>query len=72
MFDPLINLSTIHAAKGGEADKVVLFTDLSRAGRIEMQRDPDDTNRVFYVGATRAKKELHVITPQKYGGFEIG
>ena len=72
MFDPLINLSTIHAAKGGEADKVVLFTDLSRANRREMQHDPDDTNRVFYVGATRAKKELHVITPQKYGGFEIG
>ena len=70
-FDPLINLSTIHMAKGGECDNVMLFTDLSRANREEMEINPDDTNRVFYVGVTRAKEQLHIIEPQNYGGFKI-
>ena len=69
--DPLINLSTIHVAKGGECDNVMLFTDISRANRDEMEKDSDDTNRVFYVGVTRAKKELHIIQPQQERGFII-
>ena len=69
--DPLINLSTIHMAKGGECDNVMLFTDLSRANREEMEVNPDDTHRVFYVGVTRAKEQLHIIEPQNYGGFKI-
>ena len=52
--EPKINLSTIHMAKGGECDNVMLMTDLSRANKEEMEIDSDDTNRVFYVGATRA------------------
>ena len=69
--DPLINLSTVHVAKGGECDNVMLFTDISRANRDEMEKDSDDTNRVFYVGVTRAKKELHIIQPQQERGFII-
>ena len=69
--DPDINLSTIHMSKGGECDNVMLFTDLSRANRQEMEINPDDTYRVFYVGVTRTKRELHVVDPQKYGGFTI-
>ena len=69
--DPLINLSTIHVAKGGECDNVMLFTDISRANRDEMEKESDDTNRVFYVGATRARDTLHIVQPQRYGGFII-
>jgi superfamily I DNA/RNA helicase len=36
-----------------------------------MEKDSDDTNRVFYVGVTRAKKELHIIQPQQERGFII-
>ena len=64
-------MSTIHVAKGGECDNVMLMTDLSRANQIEMEQDSDDTNRVMYVGATRAKQSLHVISNQNYGGFKI-
>ena len=71
IFDPTINLSTIHMSKGGECDNVMLFTDLSRANRQEMEINPDDTYRVFYVGVTRTKRELHVVDPQRYGGFTI-
>ncbi len=68
---PKINLSTIHMAKGGECDNVMLMTDLSRANQDEMEIDSDDTNRVFYVGATRAKQSLHIVQPQRERGFII-
>ena len=69
--EPRIQLSTIHASKGGEADNVMLLTDLSRKARLAMHRDPDNECRVFYVGVTRAKEALHVVQPQDYGGFHI-
>jgi superfamily I DNA/RNA helicase len=61
---PRIEVSTIHASKGGERDNVMLITDLSYGpykASTENQQGRDDEARVFYVGATRAKKELHII-----------
>ena len=66
-----INLSTIHGAKGGEADNVMLMTDLSRKAQESMEINADDETRVFYVGATRARDTLHIVQPQRYGGFII-
>ena len=50
---PRIRLSTIHGVKGGEADNVVLFTDMAARSHAGFQRAPDDERRVFYVGVTR-------------------
>jgi superfamily I DNA/RNA helicase len=58
---PRITASTIHGSKGGEADNVILFTDLSPAADTQFQRNPDDTHRVFYVGVTRAKQNLYIV-----------
>lgn len=58
---PRITLSTIHGAKGGEADNVILFTDLSYAAATEMMRNADDMHRVFYVGVTRTKHGLFIV-----------
>jgi DNA helicase-2/ATP-dependent DNA helicase PcrA len=58
---PRITASTIHGSKGGEADNVVLFTDLSPAADEEMRINPDDMHRVFYVGVTRARKNLYIV-----------
>ena len=61
---PRIEVSTIHASKGGERDNVMLITDLSFGpykSSTETQQGKDDEARVFYVGATRAKKELHIV-----------
>ena len=58
---PRITASTIHGSKGGEADNVVLFTDLSPAADTQFQRHPDDTHRVFYVAVTRAKQNLYIV-----------
>jgi DNA helicase-2/ATP-dependent DNA helicase PcrA len=59
--EPRIKLSTIHGAKGGEADHVMLLTDLSRKADEGFIKNRDSERRVFYVGATRAKKSLHII-----------
>ena len=56
-----IKISTIHASKGGEADNVMLLTDLPRKADLSVSTKRDDERRVFYVGATRAKKSLHII-----------
>jgi superfamily I DNA/RNA helicase len=66
---PRIRISTIHAAKGGEADNVVLLTDMSQRTYRGYQADPDDEQRVFYVGMTRAKKRLTVIDSRNGMGF---
>ena len=70
--NPRIILSTIHGVKGGEQDNVVLLTDLSRNTQINYEKNPDDENRLFYVGATRTKNHLHVIRPKDiYKGYKI-
>ena len=69
---PRITLSTIHGAKGGECENVVLLTDLSLNTMKSYEQNPDDENRLFYVGATRTKEHLHVIEPkQKYKGYNL-
>ena len=59
--DPRIKLSTIHGAKGGEADNVMLLTDLSKKTDESYWLNKDEERRVFYVGMTRAKQSLNVI-----------
>jgi superfamily I DNA/RNA helicase len=61
---PRIEVSTIHASKGGERDNVMLLTDLSYGpykASTETQQGRDDEARVFYVGMTRAKKKLVIV-----------
>ena len=65
-----IKLSTIHASKGGEADNVMLLTDLPRKADMGLSKKRDDERRVFYVGATRAKKSLHIIESQSNREFK--
>lgn len=58
---PRIRLSTIHGAKGAEADHVVLLTDMSPLVRQAMERDPETERRVWYVGITRARETLTIV-----------
>ncbi len=60
---PKVVVGTIHSVKGGEADAVFLFPDLSRAGDAAYQRhgpDRDAVIRLFYVGMTRARQTLYL------------
>lgn len=63
--NPRVLISTIHAVKGGEADIVVLGSDITRRVNDSLRIDPNPERRVFYVGLTRARRELHVIPPRQ-------
>ena len=64
--EPRIRLSTIHGAKGGEADNVALHMDLSSKFMDLYHQKPDDIHRLFYVAVTRAKKNLYLVLPKDY------
>lgn len=64
LIRPRIRISTIHGAKGGEAENVALYSDVSGRTFNSLVNDPDPEHRVFYVGVTRAKENLHIIEPQ--------
>lgn len=67
-----IKLSTIHGSKGGEADNVLILTDLSPKFAKEYDRNADDIHRLFYVGVTRARQSLHVVLPKnEQKGFRL-
>jgi superfamily I DNA/RNA helicase len=68
---PRIRLSTIHGAKGGEAQEVVLITDMAARTWREAERTPDDEARVWYVAATRAKERLSVVRPMTDRHFTL-
>jgi len=61
---PLIELSTIHGAKGGEADNVLLLTDLSPKFAEDYAKNADDINRLLYVAVTRTRQSLHIVLPK--------
>ena len=68
--NPRIVLSTIHKAKGGEADNVALVLESTKA--CCTMSEPDAERRVFYVGATRAKNNLYIIdNPEARWRFEL-
>lgn len=68
--DTKIKVSTIHGAKGTEADNVVLYTDVSPATYEHL--DTDAEHRVWYVAVTRAKKKLIIIQPNTDNFYDLG
>ena len=58
---PKIKILTIHGSKGGEADNVVLLSELSRKSHTSLLKNGDDERRVFYTGITRTKKNLFLV-----------
>lgn len=64
--EPRITVGTIHSVKGGEADVVILFPDLSGSGIDSWHRggeEQDSIRRMFYVGITRARDTLVLCRP---------
>ena len=65
---PRIEVSTIHAAKGGECENVILVLDNAKKIRDSIENNiekADEEHRVWYVGATRAKENLYLLKPKK-------
>jgi DNA helicase II / ATP-dependent DNA helicase PcrA len=69
---PGVVVGTIHSVKGGQADVVYLFPDLSQAGDAQYNRGGlarDSVIRVFYVGLTRARETLYIC--QRESGMAV-
>lgn len=67
LLRPKLRIDTIHSAKGAEADHVYLMLDMPRLAMLTMQSAPDFENRVYYVGATRARERLTLcLSTSKY------
>lgn len=63
--EPQVTIGTIHSVKGGEADVVYVFPDLSQAGWQEWcsaGEGRDAIFRLFYVAMTRARESLVLCT----------
>jgi len=62
---PKVIIGTIHSVKGGEADSVILFPDLSREGYQQWcaKDSRDSVRRLMYVGITRCKEDLVICRP---------
>ena len=59
-----IKVSTIHAAKGGECENVILVLDNAKKIREAITKSiikRDEEHRVWYVGCTRAKRNLYLM-----------
>jgi superfamily I DNA/RNA helicase len=59
--EPHIRLSTIHSAKGREADHVIIHPGLTQKTLVDMENNPDSEARVWYVAVTRAKHTLEIL-----------
>jgi len=70
-----VKLSTIHSAKGGEADNVLLILDNTKMIREAIEKSPDkedEENRIWYVGVTRTKQNLYIMAAKKEDkGYDI-
>ena len=62
--EPRIVISTIHQAKGGEAENVAVYLDLSKSQKRTSMLQPDGLHRQFYVAVTRTIENLYLIQAQ--------
>lgn len=59
---PTVHLSTIHGAKGKEADRVVLINGMGAKNAERFYSGDTDTEaRVFYVAVTRTRDRLDIV-----------
>ena len=72
---PRVKLQTIHAAKGGEANNVLIILDNTKKIReaVEKNQDKyDEEQRVWYVGVTRTKQNLYIMEAKREDrGYDI-
>lgn len=70
---PRLVVGTAHSVKGGEADRVWVLPDLSRAGMEQWcggGEGRDAIVRLMYVAATRAREELTLCEPGSRAAVE--
>tara|TARA_R110000787_G_scaffold72057_1_gene160517 strand:- start:193 stop:1830 length:1638 start_codon:yes stop_codon:yes gene_type:complete len=72
--DPLVTIDTIHSVKGGEANHVVLYSKGNYPSdyNSKTRQEKSDERKVWYTGATRARKTLHLLRTDYKFNYPIG
>lgn len=71
-LNPSIRVGTIHSAKGMEADNVLLVDAITNKVAESMRGGgKDEECRVWYVGATRARRRLVVAPNRRFDAFGV-
>ncbi len=69
-----VSLATLHSAKGLEYPVVHILDvneDLMPYKKAVLDAELQEERRMFYVGVTRAKQELHIHSVKKFNGREV-
>jgi len=79
--EPSVTISTIHSSKGLEYDKVILIdavegifpsqTSIMNKQKCSICEEFDEEVRLFYVGVTRAKSQLEIISVESQFGVQV-
>jgi len=67
-----IKVSTIHSVKGEESENVILFTDLEPVIYRSARKDKDTEHRLYFVGVTRTKENLYIMSRNFKHQYIIG
>lgn len=68
---PRVRVSTMHAAKGGQADHVIVLRDMATRTHAEMRDNPEDEHRVQFVAASRTKEEMTIVEPTGRTSYDL-
>jgi superfamily I DNA/RNA helicase len=68
---PRVTVSTIHGAKGGQGEHVILLRDMASRTYQEFVDNPEDEHRVWYVGVTRALERLTIVAPKTNRQYDV-
>jgi superfamily I DNA/RNA helicase len=68
---PRVNVSTIHGAKGGQGEHVIILTDMADRTYREYLENPEDEHRVWFVGVTRTLERLTIVAPRSNKCYEL-
>lgn len=68
---PRVTVSTIHGAKGGQGQHVILLRDMADRTYREYIANPEDEHRVWFVGVTRTLEHLTIVAPRGNRQYEL-
>ncbi len=69
--NPRVNVSTIHGAKGGQGEHVIICRDMASRTHQEYLANPEDEHRVWFVGVTRTLDHLTIVAPRSNKQYEV-
>ena len=69
--EPLVIVGTIHSRKGGKASSAYLAPDLSKSGRAAWLDNDPAIYRLFYIGMTRARETLTLMSPASWKAVRL-